>query len=611
MRRIMTAGLGIVAILAIGQTLSPVSGAPTRAVGPNRTAPALRRKARHPNFLPTPPGCSSNGTSAAVLAGTYNEACDADSAVGGGHGNVVGGDGTSSNESFIAGGFENAIEISDHSVVAGGYFNTVSYAAPYAMNHDSGIVTGQINQVGSPFSLIGAGVNNTIVAASAVTPPDQNGQSAFIGAGENNSDGANFASIVGGASNTLGSSAAETGDYGFIGGGYGNSLTAEYGALVAGYNNSASGVSSFVGAGSQAQASGTASAVVAGQGNIASGDESFIGGGASNTVQGAQYGSVTAGQGNRVVAASSTIGGGQYNTIAATAAFIGAGHTNVITSFTGTTCGSPCAGGFYGVIGGGSGNSLGAANGGGEYGTIGGGASNVLTGPYDVIAGGADDAAAGAFAAVGGGQYNTASGHGATVPGGYRNVASGVASFAAGYGSLAQTDGSFVWSDHAAGARPLASTRADEFLVRAGGGIVFYTSAALTSGASLAPGSGSWSNLSDRSMKTSVQPLDDATVLAKVGALPVSEWSYRTEPGVHHIGPMAQDFYAAFRVGEDDRHITTIDEDGVALSAIKGLYDDARRKDARIAALQRENGRIERELHAMAARIAALGRSTR
>jgi len=87
----------------------------------------------------------------------------------------------------------------------------------------------------------------------------------------------------------------------------------------------------------------------------------------------------------------------------------------------------------------------------------------------------------------------------------------------------------------------------------------------------LNPGSGAWSNLSDRTMKTGVIPLDDASVLAKVAALPVSEWSYTSEHGVRHVGPMAQDFYAAFRVGEYDRHITSIDEDGVALAAIKAL----------------------------------------
>ena len=52
----------------------------------------------------------------------------------------------------------------------------------------------------------------------------------------------------------------------------------------------------------------------------------------------------------------------------------------------------------------------------------------------------------------------------------------------------------------------------------------------------------------------------------------MSEWGYGSERGVRHVGPMAQDFYAAFGVGEDDRHITSIDEHGVALAAIKALH---------------------------------------
>ncbi len=35
---------------------------------------------------------------------------------------------------------------------------------------------------------------------------------------------------------------------------------------------------------------------------------------------------------------------------------------------------------------------------------------------------------------------------------------------------------------------------------------------------------------------------------------------------------MAQDFYAAFKLGEDSRHITTVDAEGVALAAIQALY---------------------------------------
>jgi hypothetical protein len=62
---------------------------------------------------------------------------------------------------------------------------------------------------------------------------------------------------------------------------------------------------------------------------------------------------------------------------------------------------------------------------------------------------------------------------------------------------------------------------------------------------------------------------------------------------------MAQDFYAAFRVGEDDRHITSIDEDGVALAAIKalaaqnrGLHAENRDLRARMA---RDAARIARD----------------
>jgi hypothetical protein len=73
----------------------------------------------------------------------------------------------------------------------------------------------------------------------------------------------------------------------------------------------------------------------------------------------------------------------------------------------------------------------------------------------------------------------------------------------------------------------------------------------------------------------------------------VSSWSYKTESGVRHLGPMAQDFYAAFGVGEDDRHITSIDEDGVALAAIKALETKLERKDAQIEALDARVRRLE------------------
>ncbi len=149
----------------------------------------------------------------------------------------------------------------------------------------------------------------------------------------------------------------------------------------------------------------------------------------------------------------------------------------------------------------------------------------------------------------------------------------------------------------------LVSNAPYQFLARASGGFSLFTNAKQTSGVKLAPGSGAWASLSDRTMKTGVVAVDPASVLAKVAALPVSEWSYTSERGVRHVGPMAQDFYAAFRVGEDDRHITSIDEDGVALAAIKALVAENRRLHARLARDDARFAALEREVARLAATV--------
>jgi uncharacterized protein (DUF3084 family) len=78
---------------------------------------------------------------------------------------------------------------------------------------------------------------------------------------------------------------------------------------------------------------------------------------------------------------------------------------------------------------------------------------------------------------------------------------------------------------------------------------------------------------------------------------------------------MAQDFHAAFHVGEDNRHITTVDSEGVALAAIQGLYAMIEAKDAQISALQRHDAErdaaiatLARELHAEHVRLEVLER---
>jgi hypothetical protein len=93
---------------------------------------------------------------------------------------------------------------------------------------------------------------------------------------------------------------------------------------------------------------------------------------------------------------------------------------------------------------------------------------------------------------------------------------------------------------------------------------------------------------SDRNLKTGFAEVDVEAVLAGVRQLPITTWSYREDdPRVRHIGPMAQDFAAAFGVGDDDRRIHTVDASGVALAAIQALAARLEAAEARIAELSR------------------------
>ena len=78
---------------------------------------------------------------------------------------------------------------------------------------------------------------------------------------------------------------------------------------------------------------------------------------------------------------------------------------------------------------------------------------------------------------------------------------------------------------------------------------------------------------SDRNAKEQFKPVNAREVLAKVARLPITEWQYKAQGDARHIGPMAQDFREAFALGHDEKHITSVDADGVALAAIQGLNE--------------------------------------
>jgi trimeric autotransporter adhesin len=126
-----------------------------------------------------------------------------------------------------------------------------------------------------------------------------------------------------------------------------------------------------------------------------------------------------------------------------------------------------------------------------------------------------------------------------------------------------------------------------------------------------------WFNsLSDRDQKTAIEEVNNEDLLDRVLALPITKWTFKKAPDVRHIGPMAQDFHAAFGIGTDDRHIGLADASGVALAAIQGLNQKVeklvRAQGADITSLQQRNTALEQrvtELERLVAMLVAGGRA--
>jgi hypothetical protein len=112
--------------------------------------------------------------------------------------------------------------------------------------------------------------------------------------------------------------------------------------------------------------------------------------------------------------------------------------------------------------------------------------------------------------------------------------------------------------------------------------------------------SGTVSGSSDRNMKKDIFPVRREEILQKLVSLPIATWSYKTEE-VRHLGPMAQDFSAAFGLGEDDRHIALTDMAGVTMAAIQALHEQVTEKDAEIVELKSRLETLEKLVQGLAA----------
>jgi hypothetical protein len=345
--------------------------------------------------------------------------------------------------------------------------------------------------------------------------------------------------------------------------------------------------------------SGNTNRVTDDYGTVSGGYNNQVGDNAGTTT-GAPYATVAGGANNTAYAVYSAVGGGHGNFAGSYGATIAGGVDNQVTN-------------NYATVGGGRSNQVGST-----YATVGGGYDNTASGDYATVGGGYTNSATNYSATLGGGYSNIASGQYATVPGGLLNYAQGNYSFAAGRQAKANHQGAFVWADSTAA--DFASERNDQFRVRANGGARFNVNntrwvniyddgtdlISTSTGASLTLG-GAWTNASNVTLKENFAGVDGQQVLASLANMPVTTWNYRVEgAAVRHMGPTAQDFYAAFGLGDDDTSIATLDADGVALAAIQGLHANSQEQSARIAALEAEKAEQQAHIDALEARLSAL-----
>jgi hypothetical protein len=365
--------------------------------------------------------------------------------------------------------------------------------------------------------------------------------------------------------------AACTGAFCVDGGGNMNTASATYTTVSGGNTNDATNLGATIGGGHSNLGSGVYTTIAGGYEGEASGNYAAVGGGQYNSAK-ALNTTVGGGYGNSALAESATVSGGTGNSVSASYGTIAGGGLNSSAPGNRVTD-------SYGTVGGGGNNQAGNGN------------ASLADRTYATVAGGFSNTASGIAANVAGGRSNTASAAYAMVPGGYASTASGDFSFAAGRQARALQSGSFVWGDNTAAF--INSTVPNQFIARASGGVRFYSNAAATTGVSLPAGSGAWSNLSDRNMKDNFAAVDSSSILERVASMPIQQWNYKSQDeSVKHIGPTAQDFAAAFGVGENDTTISTIDADGVALAAIQGLYQ--------------ENQQLKRDLAALKAQVNAI-----
>jgi hypothetical protein len=525
-------------------------------------------------------------------------------AIGGGFGNLIS---NGANYAVLGGGNQNWIGAqSAETVIGGGGFNRIGTNA-------SGSVIG-----GGSQNTLRDNVRDGVLAGGRMNAIHAGALYAVISGGQNNniSNSVEYATIAGGNNNRIGENANRV----FIGGGANHFVDggAEHSTVGGGLAHRIR--------------EGAEGATIAG-GSLSiistNADYATISGGAYHDIGvGSSYTTIGGGNQNAIEQATlyATIGGGRNNSIVLNASygFIGGGYFNSVgnnaqySAIAGGLLNQAQSSAQFGSIGGGQGNQLGSSS---FYATVPGGVNNFAT-SYSLAAGRRARAVhAGSFVwgdstdadvqTTGDNQFliRAGGGLGVNVP----SIGSGVtADFGDRLRVRGNTAGAWLYDNTLASDRGfvgLANANQIGFYGHhgAGWGLVMsvsngFVGIGTTTPTNLLHVNGTVQALayitgSDRNAKENIRPIEPAAILEKVVALPISTWTFKQEPNGTHLGPMAQDFHAAFGLGNTDTGIMTVDADGVALAAIQALAkknDELRRENemlrARLEAIERKLG---------------------